>query len=41
MVLYNLESVSGETGNQSAEFPDRVRLMVAEYKTWRKRVAAQ
>jgi hypothetical protein len=41
MVLYNLESVIGETDNQAAEFPDRVRLMSAEYETWRKHVGAQ
>ena len=39
--LYNLESDIGETDNQAAKFPDRVRLMVAEYETWRERVGAQ
>jgi hypothetical protein len=32
MVPYNLESVIGETDNQAAEFPGRVRLMAAEYE---------
>lgn len=39
--LYNFESDIGETDNQAAKFPDRVRRMAVEYETWRKRVGAQ
>ncbi len=39
--LYNLEHDIGETHNQAAKFPDRVRLMSAKYETWRKHVGAK
>jgi arylsulfatase A-like enzyme len=39
--LYNLEHDIGETDDQAAISPDRVRLMAAKYETWRKRVGAK
>ena len=39
--LYNLESDIGETDNQAAKFPERVRMMAAKYAAWRRRVGAQ
>lgn len=39
--LYNLDYDIGETDNQAAKFPDRVRLMSAKYETWRKHVGAK
>ena len=39
--LYNLKSDIGETDNQAAKFPERVRMMAAKYAAWRRRVGAQ
>lgn len=38
--LCNLEHDIGETDNQAARFPDRVRLMAAKYEKWRRRDSA-
>jgi arylsulfatase A-like enzyme len=39
--LYDLQHDIGETENQAAKFPDRVRQLATEYEIWRKRVGAQ
>ena len=39
--LYNLESDIGETDNQAAKFPQRVRIIATKYETWCRRVGAQ
>ena len=39
--LYNLDDDIGETDNQAAKYPDRVRMMASKYETWRRRVGAQ